>query len=165
MPTDTENKTEFLVADHPIRYGTEDIKPGKTFGCDPDDVDQLLEGGSAHRATDETDEDTKEHQTDENSQTDATNADTNQTDKNRQTDSNDQGKDNVVSLFKARPEDPDQVSAAIKAVIIGLDKNESAHWNASGSPDANTITEKLGWKITAAERDAAWAELKLAASE
>ena len=175
MPTDTKNETEFLVADHPIRYGTEDIQPGKTFGCDLDDVGQLIDSGAAHRATDDNpddnpDEDTKEHQTGKNSQTDETDSDTNQTGEKSQTDSNDQDQDktpgqdsqgdNVVNLFGSRPELPGQVDAAIKAVIIGLNKDESALWTKDKKPDANAIAEKLGWKITAAERDMAWKDMQ-----
>ena len=71
---------------------------------------------------------------------------------------------NVVSLGDAKkkpsdseqePSDPDERQAAILAAIDGLDKDDGNLWLKSGAPDTRALSEALGWKVTAAERDEA----------
>lgn len=57
----------------------------------------------------------------------------------------------------ATPIDADQRLAAIKAAIAELDPNDPAHWTKDYKPDATVLSERLGWKVKAAERDEAWA--------
>lgn len=59
----------------------------------------------------------------------------------------------------ATPIDADQRLAAIKAAIAELDPDDEAHWTKDKKPDATVLSEKLGWKVKAAERDEAFSEL------
>jgi len=70
--------------------------------------------------------------------------------------------DNVVALTgsKPAPENQDERINQIQAAIIGLEKKIEANWTKDGTPDAKTLTERLGWKVSAAERNQAWMELQ-----
>ncbi len=54
------------------------------------------------------------------------------------------------------PTDPVVRQAAIKVAIASLDREDESLWLKSGAPDAKAVTEVLGWKVTAAERDEVW---------
>lgn len=56
------------------------------------------------------------------------------------------------------PIGPDQRQAAIIAEIGKLPLDDDTLWTNSGKPDASALSERLGFRISAAERDAAWAE-------
>ncbi|WP_435626977.1 hypothetical protein [Candidatus Ferrigenium straubiae] len=58
------------------------------------------------------------------------------------------------------PTDPAERIAAIKDAIGKLDKADAALWTNSGMPKVPAISAVIGWEITAAERDAAWAEIQ-----
>ena len=57
------------------------------------------------------------------------------------------------------PEKPkgDDLTAAIAGAIKGLDKKT---FGADGKPDVKALEAALGYDITAAERDAAWASIQ-----
>ena len=65
---------------------------------------------------------------------------------------------NVVSLTK-EPEELAERISAIKVEIEKLDENDKTKWTNSGVPDANVLTEMLGWKVKAKERDWAWKQI------
>jgi len=58
-----------------------------------------------------------------------------------------------------RPKNENDRLAAIRAVIAGLDLDDPAHVTADGRPDANALSERLGWRVSARERDQAWKEM------
>ncbi len=64
---------------------------------------------------------------------------------------------NVVKLKKA-PEDLVDRVAAIKVEIGKLDKDDKTKWTAGDMPDCNVLTEMLGWKVKAEERNHAWVQ-------
>jgi len=68
------------------------------------------------------------------------------------------GKTNVVNLTNAPEQLADRI-VAIKEAIGRLDKKDEAHWTKSNEPDANVLTELLGWKVKADERNQAWMEM------
>ena len=68
------------------------------------------------------------------------------------------GKTNVVTL-KTAPEKKSDRITAIKDAIANLDKKDEAHWTKNNEPDANVLTELLGWKVKADERNQAWMEM------
>ena len=51
---------------------------------------------------------------------------------------------------------PDRL-AAIQAAMGDLDLTIQGNVTDEGAPDANVLTEALGWKVDAKERDEAWA--------
>jgi hypothetical protein len=53
----------------------------------------------------------------------------------------------------------DDKAEAIKAAIATLDANNTDAWMGDGKPKTEAIGAITGWKVTAAERDAAWAAL------
>ena len=57
------------------------------------------------------------------------------------------------------PEDPAARKAAIVETINMLDKDDKTHWIGNGAPDANVLTELLGWKVKADERNQIWLEM------
>ena len=69
-----------------------------------------------------------------------------------------------------RPEDQETVDADIHRVILEMTeedpdgKNES-FWLKSGAPEVKEIERRLGYAITAAERNDVWAEIKQQAEE
>jgi len=65
---------------------------------------------------------------------------------------------NIVNLNKAPEELADRI-AAIKVEAAKLDKEDQTKWTAGGMPDANVLTEMLGWKVKAEERNQAWMEV------
>jgi hypothetical protein len=67
--------------------------------------------------------------------------------------------DDEGGLPKEEPTDPSARAEFIKVVIIGLDKNNKDHFTNSDKPDANVLSERLGWRVSAAERDAVWDSL------
>ncbi len=58
------------------------------------------------------------------------------------------------------PTDPAERIAAIKDAISHLAAADSSMWTSSGLPKVPAIVVVTGWEITAAERDAAWAEIQ-----
>jgi len=67
-------------------------------------------------------------------------------------------KTNVVKLQKAPEDEADRI-VAIKEAISLLDKDDQTHWTKNEEPDANVLTELLGWKVKASERNQAWMEV------
>jgi hypothetical protein len=57
-------------------------------------------------------------------------------------------------------DDPEVRRAAIKATIAQLDLSDPTHVTEDGKPDATVLTDLLGWKVSAKERDNAWAEVE-----
>jgi hypothetical protein len=57
-------------------------------------------------------------------------------------------------------DDPEAHRAAIKATIAQLDLLDPAHVTEDGKPDATVLSDLLGRKVSAMERDDAWAEMK-----
>jgi hypothetical protein len=60
----------------------------------------------------------------------------------------------------AAPTDPDERLAGIKAAIGALDPEAADHFTKGGKPDANVLSDRLGWRVGSAERDAAWAAMQ-----
>lgn len=58
------------------------------------------------------------------------------------------------------PTDPAERAAAIKVAIAQLDETNTTLWKADGAPTAAAIEALTGWPVSAAERDAVWAEIK-----
>lgn len=56
------------------------------------------------------------------------------------------------------PEGQERIDA-IKAAIAGLNVDVPDNWAKDGKPKADVISKVTGWAVTAAERDAIWAEL------
>ncbi len=54
-----------------------------------------------------------------------------------------------------RPEDPNAVIAAILAVLPDLD--EESEFTAAGAPKVEALVTRLGYEVSGAERDTAWA--------
>ncbi len=52
--------------------------------------------------------------------------------------------------------------AAIAEAIGKLDKADAALWKKDGAPNTAAIVMQVGFEITAAERDAAWAQVSAA---
>lgn len=48
----------------------------------------------------------------------------------------------------------------VKAAIQGLNVDNGELWTAKGLPNSTALTAIVGFAVTAAERDAAWAEVK-----
>lgn len=61
-----------------------------------------------------------------------------------------------------RQDDPMTRRGAIKATIERLDFSDPTHVTEDGKPDATVLTDLLGWKVSAKERDDAWAEVERA---
>lgn len=57
----------------------------------------------------------------------------------------------------ADPTDPAERLAAIREAIGNLDKGTESNWISGGRPDIAALSQLLGWKVAAKERDAAWA--------
>ena len=53
-----------------------------------------------------------------------------------------------------RPTNKRDRLVAITAEIASLDR--PAHFTDGGKPDANVLSDRLGWRVTARERDEAW---------
>ena len=79
------------------------------------------------------------------------------------------GSGNVVSLTpapdqnnpnrKPAPDDPAERVAAIKTAISKLDLANDAHWTKNKEPNAQVLTELLGWAVTAEERNQVWMDM------
>jgi len=65
---------------------------------------------------------------------------------------------NIVNL-KTTPEELEDRLSAIKGAVSKLDKEDKTKWTSNGMPDANVLTEMLGWKVKADERNQAWMEM------
>ena len=63
------------------------------------------------------------------------------------------------------PSDPEGRREAIKATIAQLDLSDPTHVTEDGKPDATVLTDLLGWKVSAKERDDAWAEVERASTQ
>ena len=61
--------------------------------------------------------------------------------------------------------DPEIRRAAIKSTIAQLDLSDPTHMTEGGKPDATVLSDLLGWKVSAKERDDAWAELERPSTE
>lgn len=55
-----------------------------------------------------------------------------------------------------RPIGDDEPFADIRRVIRGLNAGDPSHFTADGKPDARHISETLGRRVSASERDEAW---------
>ena len=64
-----------------------------------------------------------------------------------------------------RRDDPEARRAAIKATIAQLDLSDPTHVTEDGKPDATVLSDLLGWKVSAKERDDAWAEVECASTQ
>jgi len=71
-----------------------------------------------------------------------------------------QSDSNVVQLNNTAPENQGERINQIQAAIIGLDNAVKSNWNNDGTPDAKVLSERLSWKVKAAERNQAWMELQ-----
>jgi len=60
----------------------------------------------------------------------------------------------------AAPTDPAKRQSAIIAAIATLDANDGDLWLRDGRPDASVLADLLGWSVSAAERNAAWAAMQ-----
>ena len=65
-----------------------------------------------------------------------------------------------VPQLTKRLDDPDARRAAVKATIAQLDLSDPTHATEEGKPDATVLSDLLGWKVSARERDDAWAEME-----
>lgn len=63
----------------------------------------------------------------------------------------------VEGTSKAPVLTDEERQAAIVEAIATLDPADTALWLANGAPKAEVIAAITGWKVSAAERDAAWA--------
>lgn len=68
----------------------------------------------------------------------------------------------AVEVKATVPTDPAERADAIKAAIGQLDAANAALWKADGAPTTAAIEALTGWFVPAAERDAVWAEIKVA---
>ena len=68
--------------------------------------------------------------------------------------------DGVVIAGAAKPQG-DELHAAIQDAIGRLDPADSTKWTKGGKPDVKALEKLLGFDITAAERDSAWAAVEL----
>lgn len=72
----------------------------------------------------------------------------------------------TVTTSASRPTEAGEALAAIKAAIAGLDRDDPSGlehpewWTATGKPKTEAVETVLGWQISAAERDAVWAEVE-----
>jgi len=66
---------------------------------------------------------------------------------------------NLGDTKSSAPEDPAVRKAAIVGAIGLLDKDDKTHWIGNGAPDANVLTELLGWKVKADERNQIWMDI------
>jgi len=57
------------------------------------------------------------------------------------------------------PSDPDARQAAIAAAIRRLDPEDPTHMTEGGKPDATVLSDLLGWRVSAEERDAVWEDV------
>ena len=73
----------------------------------------------------------------------------------------------VLELGLAAPQEPpvrptnkrDRL-AVISEAIRSLDPDDEAHFTEGGKPDANVLSDRLGWRVTARERDEAWEAMR-----
>lgn len=59
----------------------------------------------------------------------------------------------------AAPNDQTERYAAIKSAIAKLDKDDATAWTKGSGPKTEAIAVLTGWAVTAADRDAVWAEI------
>jgi len=59
-----------------------------------------------------------------------------------------------------QPDDPDARRVAIKTAIEQLDLSDPTHVTEDGKPDATVLSDLLGRRVSARERDDAWAEME-----
>lgn len=62
---------------------------------------------------------------------------------------------NVVPINNAPPEDKAQQLEDIKRAINGLAVDDEANWTKDKKADTKVLSQSLGWKVTAAQRDEA----------
>lgn len=65
-----------------------------------------------------------------------------------------------VSDKSGAPDDEAERLSAIKDAIGKLDKEKTEQWLKDGRPDAKAIEAITGWPVKAADRDAAWDQVK-----
>ncbi len=65
----------------------------------------------------------------------------------------------VSSHAPTEPADPAERLALVKAAIEVLDAEDEDLWTKDGRPDLAALSDLLGWRVTGAERDQAWAEI------
>lgn len=61
---------------------------------------------------------------------------------------------------KIRPEDEEVAKQTIINAINSFDKGDKTKFTNAGKPDANVLTETLGWEVSAKERDVIWSEIQ-----
>lgn len=67
---------------------------------------------------------------------------------------------NTANTANTGPTDPTERLDAIKAAINTLNIDNGDLWLRDGKPNVAAIVDVTGWNLTAAERDAAWVEVK-----
>lgn len=67
------------------------------------------------------------------------------------------------AALKVTAPEGDEKSSAIKEAIAKLDAGVEANWLKDGKPKTEAIAAITGWPVSAAERDAAWEQVKPAA--
>lgn len=60
----------------------------------------------------------------------------------------------------APPPPPGNLDARIAAVIAELDPSDESHFTRGGKPDAGVISERLGERVSAADRDRVWQSMQ-----
>lgn len=66
------------------------------------------------------------------------------------------------AIVAVEPADQAERLTAIYTAIGGMDKGNETLWKKDGAPTTEALSSVLGWIVTAAERDAAWAEAERA---
>ena len=64
----------------------------------------------------------------------------------------------TVAAPPSRPADQAEALDDIVNAIHSLDKSVAEYWTGEGKPQAKALAKLLGWPVTAAERDTAWAQ-------
>lgn len=182
MPDET---TVTLIANTPIKYAGKRREEGEPFDCDPETAAKLIDAGAAHGSANAAGAGSAgaasaseaTNNTAENAGDDAHRSatpDPLQAESGTHPVPGDDAagagsgtSSRVVTQIPSAgpPTDPKAREQAIRDAIGGLDKNDTAHWTKSGAPDATVLTEKLGWAVSAKERDAVWAGMQPPAGE
>lgn len=70
------------------------------------------------------------------------------------------GKATDAPAANTGPTDEAERKNAIKVAISQLDKADTTKWTGAGVPRTDALQVVLGWAVSGAERDAAWAEVQ-----
>jgi len=69
------------------------------------------------------------------------------------------GSDNVVTLVQPPESAEDRIDAINKATVSLQEENNAEKFTTANGPTVEALTEVLGWKPSAAERNQVWLEL------